>query len=87
MWAPPRIASKLMPRHTLWSDAASAPLSRERLLAATPCEHPLLEQEALEWKCLRRETLLVRGVARIARAKPSLAGRLHRAMGTRCHHP
>jgi hypothetical protein len=28
----------------------------------------------------------VQGMARIARAKPWLAGRLHRAVGTQCHH-
>ncbi len=56
-----RIDLALVPRHTLWPDAASVPLYRERLLAAIPCEHPLLEQEALDWETLRRETLLVQG--------------------------
>lgn len=51
----------LMTRHTLWPDAASAPLYRERLLVALPCRHPLLDREALDWECLRTETLLVQG--------------------------
>ena len=56
-----RIDVALMPRHTLWADAASAPLYRERLLAAMPSGHPLLELGALDWECLRKETLLVQG--------------------------
>ncbi|MGE0566283.1 MAG: LysR family substrate-binding domain-containing protein, partial [Pseudolabrys sp.] len=51
----------LMTRHTLWPDAASAPLYRERVLAALPCRHPLIEREALDWACLRKEVLLVQG--------------------------
>ena len=49
----------LITGHSLWPDAASAPLYRERLLVALPCRHPLLEREALDWECLRTETLLV----------------------------
>ena len=56
-----RIDVALMTRHTLWADAASAPLYRERLLAAMPCGHPLLEQETLDWECVRKEILLVQG--------------------------
>jgi DNA-binding transcriptional LysR family regulator len=56
-----RIDVALMPRHTLWPDAASTPLYRERMLVAVPCEHPLLERAALDWTCLRRDTMLVQG--------------------------
>jgi DNA-binding transcriptional LysR family regulator len=56
-----RIDVALMTSHTLWPDAVTAPLYRERLVAAIPCEHPLSEQEALDWASLRKETLLVQG--------------------------
>ena len=56
-----RIDVALLPRHTLWPAAASTPLYRERVLAALPRGHPLVEQEALDWKRLREETLLVQG--------------------------
>ncbi|MBI1362013.1 MAG: LysR family transcriptional regulator [Alphaproteobacteria bacterium] len=56
-----RIDVALMTRHTLWPDASSAPLYRERVLAAIPCGHLLLNQETLDWECLRREILLVQG--------------------------
>jgi DNA-binding transcriptional LysR family regulator len=56
-----RIDVALMTRHTLWPDAASAPLYRERLFAAVPCGHPLMEREALDWECLRKEVFLVQG--------------------------
>ena len=36
---------------------------------------------------LVRAFALPQGMARIARAKPCLAGRLHREVGTQCHHP
>lgn len=56
-----RIDVALMARHTLWPDAASAPLYRERVLAALPCGHPLTQREVLDWGCLRKEVLLVQG--------------------------
>jgi DNA-binding transcriptional LysR family regulator len=56
-----RIDAALVTRHTLWSDAASAPLYREKLLAALPCGHPLSERQTLNWLCLRKEVLLVQG--------------------------
>ncbi len=56
-----RIDVALMTSHTLWPDAVTVPLYRERLIAALPCEHPLAEQEALDWKGLRNETFLVQG--------------------------
>jgi DNA-binding transcriptional LysR family regulator len=48
-----------MTSHTLWPDAVTAPLYRERIVAAIPCEHPLSEHDAVDWKSLRRETFLV----------------------------
>ena len=56
-----RIDVALMTSHTLWPDAVTAPLYRERLVAAIPCEHPLSDREALDWASLRKETLLVQG--------------------------
>ena len=56
-----RIDVALMTRHTLWPDAASAPLYRERVLAALPCGHSLIERKTLDWVCLRKEVLLVQG--------------------------
>ncbi len=56
-----RIDVALMTSHTLWPDAVTAPLYRESLVAALPHEHPLAEQEALDWKSLRKETFLVQG--------------------------
>jgi DNA-binding transcriptional LysR family regulator len=56
-----RIDVALMTSHTLWPDAVTAPLYRERVVVAMPSEHPLSEREALDWKSLRRETLLVQG--------------------------
>ena len=56
-----RVDVALMTSHTLWPDAVTAPLYRERIVAAIPCEHPLAEQEALDWKRLRKETFLVQG--------------------------
>jgi DNA-binding transcriptional LysR family regulator len=51
----------LMTSHTLWPNAVTAPLYRERLVAAIPCEHLLSGQEALDWASLRKETFLVQG--------------------------
>jgi DNA-binding transcriptional LysR family regulator len=56
-----RIDVALMTRHTLWPDAATTPLYRERVLAAIPHDHPLSELEALGWENLRREILLLQG--------------------------
>jgi DNA-binding transcriptional LysR family regulator len=49
----------LMTSHTLWPDAVTVPLYRERIVAAIPCEHPLSARETVDWKSLRRETFLV----------------------------
>ncbi len=54
-----RIDVALMTSHTLWPDAVTAPLYRERIVAAIPCDHPLSEHDAVDWKSLRRETFLV----------------------------
>lgn len=56
-----RVNLALMTRHTLWPDAVTAPLYRERIFAAIPCEHPLAEQKVLNWERLRKETFLVQG--------------------------
>jgi DNA-binding transcriptional LysR family regulator len=56
-----RVDVALMTSHTLWPDAVTAPLYRERIVAAMQCEHPLAEQEALDWERLRKETFLVQG--------------------------
>ena len=56
-----RIDVALMTSHTLWPDAVTAPLYRERVVAAIPREHPLSNEEALDWESLRKETFLVQG--------------------------
>jgi DNA-binding transcriptional LysR family regulator len=56
-----RVDVALMTSHTLWPDAVTAPLYRERVVAAIPREHPLSNQEALDWESLRKETFLVQG--------------------------
>lgn len=56
-----RIDVALMTRHTLWPDAVTAPLYRERLLVALPSGHPLAARRTLDWATLRRETFLVQG--------------------------
>lgn len=56
-----RVDVALMTSHTLWPDAVTAPLYRERIVAAIPCEHPLAEQKVLDWERLRKETFLVQG--------------------------
>lgn len=54
-----RIDVALMTSHTLWPDAVTAPLYRERIVAAIPCEHPLSEHDSVDWTSLRKETFLV----------------------------
>lgn len=56
-----RIDVALMTRHTLWPDALTTPLYRERLLVALPCGHPLARRRTINWATLRRETFLVQG--------------------------
>jgi DNA-binding transcriptional LysR family regulator len=56
-----RIDVALMTRHTLWPDAVTAPLYRERLLVALPRGHPLVCRRTVNWATLRRETFLVQG--------------------------
>jgi len=56
-----RVDVALMTSHTLWPNAVTAPLYRERMVAAMPREHPLSNQEALDWESLRKETFLVQG--------------------------
>lgn len=56
-----RIDVGLMTSHTLWPDAVTAPLYRERIVVAIPSEHPLAELDAIGWESLRRETFLVQG--------------------------
>ena len=56
-----RIDVALMTRHTLWPDAVTAPLYRERLLVALPRGHPFAHRRAIHWATLRRETFLVQG--------------------------
>jgi DNA-binding transcriptional LysR family regulator len=51
----------LMPSHTLWPDAVSQLLYREKMVAAVPHGHPLAHREALTWASLRDETILVQG--------------------------
>lgn len=54
-----RIDVALVTSHALWSNTATEPLYRERLVAAVPRTHPLAEQPSVNWDALRRETILV----------------------------
>jgi len=56
-----RIDVALMTRHTLWPDAVTVPLYRERLLVALPHGHALATRRTISWSTLRRETFLVQG--------------------------
>jgi len=56
-----RLDAALMPKHTLWHDAAAMPLYREPVVAALPAEHPLAARESVDWASLRDETFLVQG--------------------------
>lgn len=56
-----RVDVALMTRHTLWPDAVTAPLYRERLRVALPRGHPLAARRTVNWSALRRETFLVQG--------------------------
>lgn len=56
-----RVDVALMTRHTLWPDAVTAPLYRERLRVALPRGHPLAARRTVNWTALRRETFLVQG--------------------------
>jgi DNA-binding transcriptional LysR family regulator len=56
-----RIDVALMTRHTLWPDAVTVPLYRERLLVALSRGHSLAARRKLNWANLRRETFLVQG--------------------------
>ncbi len=51
-----RVDVALMTSHTLWPDAVTAPLYRERIVAAIPCDHPLAERKVLDWERLRKGT-------------------------------
>jgi hypothetical protein len=50
-----RVDAALMTNHTLWSDARTARLNRECLVAAIPSERPLAEQDVLNSERLRRK--------------------------------
>ena len=56
-----RIDVALITSHTLWPDAATEPLYRERLVAALPQDHPLAGKQAVDWDALRKERFLVQG--------------------------
>lgn len=56
-----RVDVAMMTRHTLWPDAVTAPLYRERLLVALPRGHPLAGRRTVNWATLRRGTFLVQG--------------------------
>jgi DNA-binding transcriptional LysR family regulator len=66
-----RVDVALMTSHTLWSDAVGAPLYRERIVAAIPCEHPLAEQRVLDWERLRKEPSSFRAGITVSRPRRS----------------
>jgi DNA-binding transcriptional LysR family regulator len=56
-----RLDLVLVPSFMLWPHTISLPVYSERLFAAIPASHPLSGRDALSWKCLARETILVQG--------------------------
>lgn len=56
-----RLDAALMTSHALWPNAVSELLYRERIVAAIPHNHALVEYEALTWNLLRNEIVLVQG--------------------------
>jgi len=75
----------LMTSHTLWPDAVTAPLYRERIVAAIPSEHPLAEQDALDWESLRKETVLVQGWDNSQSAREFYASFMGCGVRFQCH--
>lgn len=56
-----RLDVALMTKHTLWPHAVTAPICRERILAALPRGHRLATCKTLNWGALRDEVFLVQG--------------------------
>jgi DNA-binding transcriptional LysR family regulator len=56
-----RLDVALMPKHTLWPRAVTAPIYREHILVALPHGHRLATHESLDWSSLLDETFLVQG--------------------------
>lgn len=80
-----RIDVALMTSHTLWPDAVTAPVYRERIVAAIPCEHRLAEQEVLDWKRLRKETFFVQGWDNSQSARAFYASCMGCGVKFQCH--
>lgn len=80
-----RVDVALMTSHTLWPDAVTAPLYRERILAAIPCDHPLAAQKVLDWPRLRKETFLVQGWDNSQSALAFYASFMGCGVKFRCH--
>lgn len=56
-----RLDVALMVSHAVWPHAASAPLYRDRLLAALPAGHALVGRPTVDWDALHDELFLVQG--------------------------
>lgn len=54
-----RLDLVLIPSFMLWPHVTSLPVYRERLVAAVSADHLLNRYDALSWKCLASETVLV----------------------------
>jgi len=80
-----RLDVALMTSHTLWPDAVTAPLYRERIVAALPCEHPLAGQDALDWERLRNEVFLIQGWDNSQTARAFYASLMGYALKFQCH--
>jgi DNA-binding transcriptional LysR family regulator len=74
-----------MTSHTLWPNAVTVPLYRERVVAAMPREHPLSNQEALDWESLRKETFLVQGWDSSQSARAFYASFMGCSVKFQCH--
>ena len=80
-----RVDVALMTSHTLWPDAVTSPLYRERILAAIPSDHPLAAQKVLDWARLRKETFLVQGWNNSQSALAFYASFMGCGVKFRCH--
>lgn len=51
----------LVPRHSVWPDAASEPICGERMMVAVWRDHRFLKVKQIGWEQIREEVLLVQG--------------------------
>jgi DNA-binding transcriptional LysR family regulator len=69
----------------VWPQAATAPLYRERLLAALPAEHALAKQEPIQCRDLHGQTVLIQGWEESPAARALYESFLGERPQFRCH--